>query len=243
MPRRSAGCERCRSRKVRVSWAIISNLADDEQCTDSIQCDETKPRCRRCLENGATCPGYRPPQPRMKVRFLVQTARPSHHNDHQPALQQDKPTHRQLRWRQQSLPFPSLTQANHGHLHRTQLLSTFVTLYLPARSSPTLTAPYTYISLLPSLDLSSSLMQLSIDTLCLLEIGSQYEDDMLLRESQVKYVRALHMLAFELAKPKERRLKHEYLLAVIAVLGLCELYDMVGESGEWGNPGRGWLSQ
>lgn len=98
---------------------------------------------------------------------------------------------------------------------------------------------FTYIANLPLVDISSPLLQVSIDTLCLVELGSLYEDESCLHESRARYVRALPMLAHELAKPASKQMRKDHILAAITILGLCELFDAIAKGN---NGGRGWYS-
>ena len=52
----SAGCELCRQRKIRVC-RLVKPLSPPK--IDLLQCDETKPACRKCTKYGRVCPGYR----------------------------------------------------------------------------------------------------------------------------------------------------------------------------------------
>ena len=98
---------------------------------------------------------------------------------------------------------------------------------------------YDYISNLSQIDLSSPLLQTSIDCLCLAEIGSLYQDERCLHEAQGRYVRALPMLSNELARPQSKRMRNDHILAAITILALCELFDAIAR----GNGNRqGWIS-
>ena len=149
---------------------------------------------------------------------------------------------RQYKWRHQyeevAKP-PGPVNISERQVHRVQLLSTFLDLYLPKRYDKSLTSSFDYIAELPQIDLASPLLQTSIDTLCLAELGSLYEDERCLRESQARYVRALPMLANELARPPSRRMRSDHILAAIAVLTMCELFDAIAQGN---GTGRGWIS-
>ncbi|KAK4494507.1 hypothetical protein PRZ48_014805 [Zasmidium cellare] len=225
MPRRSTGCEKCRQRKVR--------------------CDEGKPRCNRCAEYGVACPGYRPPAER-DLHFVDQTRHIARKSGSElTTASPDKTKHNigtQFRWRNQfsgeiiqSGPIPM----NNKNLHRVQLLSTFMGLYLPKRRDAKMMSHFAYITALPNVDLSTPLLQVAVDTVCLAELGSLYDDERCLQEARGAYVRALPMLKNELEKPASHQMPKDAILASITILALCELFDAIAK-GNFG--GQGWIS-
>jgi hypothetical protein len=125
---------------------------------------------------------------------------------------------------------------NSRYMHRVQLLSTFLDLYLPkgTKSDQQVTSHWAYIGRLPSVDLDTPLVQLSVDTLCLAEIGSLYNDPGVLHEAQARYIRALPMLARELARPTAYQMRKDHVLATITILGLCELFDVIAQGAQGG---------
>lgn len=189
------------------------------------------------------CPGYRPPIEK-DLHFVDQTSFVLHKaggNVLRPQSHHSNATKR-YQWRNQFYQDPNsqrLGDVSNRHVHRVQLLSTFLDLYLPKCSDKTLTSTFDYIAELPRIDLASPLLQISIDTLCLVELGSLYRDQRCLRESQARYVRALPMLANELARTPSRRLQSDHLLAAITVLTLCELFDAIANNS---GTGQGWIS-
>lgn len=102
-----------------------------------------------------------------------------------------------------------------------------------------MTSNFGYLMKLPELDISSRLLQTSIDVLCLLEIGSLHQDERCLREARTLYVKALHMLSRELAQPKPKQIRSDHLLAAITMLALCELFDPLASNSQ---KRKGWLS-
>ena len=196
----------------------------------------------RCAEYGVDCPGYRPPA-EQDLRFIDQT----HHvtsKGGSELVQERSPVRatvtKQYQWRHK---FPAKFQRpidiSKRHVHRVQLLSTFLQLYLPKPHDKSVTSHFDYIATLPDVDLASPLLQASIDTLCLAEIGSLYQDERCLHESQGRYVRALPMLANELAKPINRQIRKDYILAAITILALCELFNPIARGN---HAGQGWMS-
>lgn len=112
-------------------------------------------------------------------------------------------------------------------------------LYLPKRYDKSMMSHFGYIQNLPYVDLASPLLQVSIDTLCLAEIGSLYEDERCLQECRERYTRALPMLSNELGKPASKQMRKDHVLTAITILALCELFDAIAK----GNPGsQGWIS-
>ena len=208
-----------------------------------MKCDEQKPQCRRCIDYGMECPGYRPSAEK-DLHFVDETKSVARKSGNEVFQQQPTNEHviRKYHWRNQSYaPTKSYgpSDINKNHVHRVQLLSTFLDLYLPKRNDKTLTSNFSYIASLPQIDLSSPLLQVSIDCLCLAELGSLYQDERCQREAQARYVRALPMLSNELARPPSKRMRSEHILAAITILALCELFGVIAR----GNGNRqGWIS-
>ena len=211
--------------------------------------DEEKPHCKKCREYGVDCPGYRPPAEKDlhfvdQTRHVVRKAGSEFVRDRGSAIIAviTDSNSKQYQWRHQFYE-PSKSNIpidiSKRHLHRVQLLSTFLDLYLPKRYEKSMMSHFAYIAELPYVDLASPLLQVSIDTLCLAELGSLYEDERCLHESRARYVRALPILANELAKPKSKQMRNDHILAAITILALCELFDSIG-TGNHG--GQGWIS-
>jgi len=132
-----------------------------------------------------------------------------------------------------------LNEISSPMMHRVQLLSTFMDLYLPKQIDKDLTSHFQYIARLPDVDLSTPLLQTAIDTVCLAELGSLYDDPRCLHEAQARYVRALPMLANELARPRAEQMRKDHILAAINVLAVCELFDLIASDT---SGGQGWMS-
>jgi hypothetical protein len=117
-----------------------------------------------------------------------------------------------------------------------QLLSKFIDIHMPAQRS-SMRAYFSYTSGLPGLDLSNPLIASAVDTICLAEIGQLYEDERMLRASSMSYVRALPLLANELARSEEKKqVRKDHLLGTILLLTLSETFDSVARAG------GGWLA-
>ena len=158
-----------------------------------------------------------------------------------PTLSPSYKSEKRYQWRHQFYD-PAVSgsfDVSKRHIHRVQLLSTFLDLYLPKRHDKSIMSHFAYIAELPHVDLASPLLQVSIDTLCLAELGSLYEDERCLHESRARYVRALPMLANELAKPKSKQMRKDHILAAITILALCELFDAIARGNR---SGKGWIS-
>ena len=211
-----------------------------------VRCDEDKPHCRKCAEYGAQCPGYRPPVER-DLHFVDQTRHVARKAGSELVHERPPPgdagaVTKRYQWRHQfydAARCQSPIDISKRHVHRTQLLSIFLDLHLPKRHDKTMMSHFAYIANLPYVDLASPLLQVSIDTLCLAELGSLYEDERCLHESRARYVRALPMLANELAKPRTKQMRQDHILAAITVLALCELFDAIARGNQGG---KGWIS-
>lgn len=195
-----------------------------------------------CAEYGIDCPGYRPPAE--KDLLFVDQTRHVVNKVGSKTLVRERPQSgdikaKRYQWRHEFTKPLGPVDIGNRHMHRVQLLSTFLQLYLPKRHDKSVTSHFDYIANLTEIDLASPLLQVSVDTLCLAEIGSLYQDERCLRECRWRYVRALPMLANELAKPTSKQIPKDYILAAITILALCELFDAIARGNQ---AGQGWIS-
>jgi len=134
---------------------------------------------------------------------------------------------------------PQLTmQVSWSAMQREQLLGIFTDLHLPNKRS-VVRSYFSYFEELPKIDLTAPLFQSAVDALCYAELGSKDENETLLRQAQVCYVRALPQLANELARSEShKQLRKDQVLGSIVILTLCELFDCIAKPGT----GYGWIS-
>ena len=201
-------------------------------------------RLTKVFRYGARCPGYRPPAAK-DLHFVDQTRHVVRKAGSELVQEQAQPgtgPSMQYQWRHkfyEPTKSHSIIDISKQQMHRVQLLSTFLDLYLPKQHDKSMISHFDYIANLPHIDLASPLLQVSIDTICLAEIGSLYQDERCLQESRMRYVRALPMLARELAKPISRQIQKDHILAAITILALCELFDGIARGSL---AGQGWIS-
>jgi hypothetical protein len=65
----SKGCLSCIRMKVKVVFFDLNEKTDSSADMLNLQCDQTKPHCRRCLSARRQCPGYRSPA----TLFVIET--------------------------------------------------------------------------------------------------------------------------------------------------------------------------
>jgi hypothetical protein len=216
MPKRSAGCFECRTRKVR--------------------CDETKPECNTCLRRGTKCPGYRPTQAFILHKFDGDGEKPSlikeDENRYKFASQasssskdaESRPGKVIVRKKgSQAGPVnaPLPRQVSAVAADRIQHLGTFIALYLPRAEGPALPPPSALMLGLPTMPANSPVLMAAIDALSAAQLAVNNRNHPLIHRSRSLYGTALSQMLRAIQDPvtalKDETLLSTYMLTLYEV--------------------------
>ncbi|KAI7196095.1 hypothetical protein KC363_g1033 [Hortaea werneckii] len=239
MPLRSTGCYTCRKRKIR--------------------CDETRPQCKKCATHGVQCPGYRDPDDDFRDQTSI-TAHKAEIKYRAKAADRGKwggngfvknneengvhstpgtltPCNTSSRTTTGGTPPHSaaIRDLISPAAVRTQLYSTFMTIYLPQKTSRI--DHFSFYELLasrrpnaissPGEEGVETVLSSSLDALSLVTIGATSHNQTFLDQSVRAYGSALTRLRHTLTKPGA--LQNDDLLAATNVLGQCALYEEIAQ--------------
>ncbi|EMD00506.1 hypothetical protein BAUCODRAFT_172256 [Baudoinia panamericana UAMH 10762] len=112
---------------------------------------------------------------------------------------------------------------------RFQLLEEFCHSYFPLRDQDT-DHMYTKLLSRDSLQPITVGMQVAVDALCLLQMGTNYRDSYLLHQAVAQYDKALVNLQYDLSRVSDVT-SNEGILGTIYVLGFCEMFRAVSSNG------------
>lgn len=130
---------------------------------------------------------------------------------------------------------PNLTSLFSPGVERTRLYQGFIDTYIPINSGPAITeGHYVFFRSLANLQSPQPALLHGFDALSLVQLGSVHKDQKLLKQATRQYGRALRALGASIAKGDF--LHNDEVLAAVAVLAACELYD------EMQDQGSGWQS-
>ncbi|KAI7341220.1 hypothetical protein KC315_g254 [Hortaea werneckii] len=243
MPLRSTGCYTCRKRKIR--------------------CDETRPHCRKCATHGVSCPGYRDPDDdfrdqtsitaeKAEIKYRARAIEKGKRGgigdvkiiaeyDMQPkagAITPCKTSYTRRTSETQHHP-SAIRDLLSPAVVRTQLYSTFMTIYLPQKTSRI--DHFSFYELLASRRPSTTdspgaaegvetVLSSSLDALSLVTIGATSHNQTFLDQSVRAYCSALTRLRHTLTKPGA--LQNDDVLAATNVLSQCALYEEIAQRAE-----------
>ncbi|KAI7222614.1 hypothetical protein KC333_g1060 [Hortaea werneckii] len=242
MPLRSTGCYTCRKRKIR--------------------CDETRPHCKKCATHGVSCPGYRDPDDdfrdqtfitaqKAEIKYRTKATEKGKRGgigdvkiiaeyDVQPkagAIMRCNTSYRRTTSDSQNHP-AAIRDLLSPAAVRTQLYSTFMTIYLPQRTSRI--DHFSFYELLASRRSSTTsspgeegvetVLSSSLDALSLVTIGATSHNQTFLDQSVRAYCSALTRLRHTLTKPGA--LQNDDILAATNVLSQCALYEEIAQRAE-----------
>ncbi|RMZ34948.1 hypothetical protein D0859_00938 [Hortaea werneckii] len=239
MPFRSTGCYTCRKRKIR--------------------CDETRPQCKKCATHGVQCPGYRDPSDdfrdqtsitahKAEIKYRAKAAdrgrqggntfvKNVEEHDVQSAPRTPTPCNTSSRATTSGIPPDpaAIRDLVSPAAVRTQLYSTFMTIYLPQKTSRI--DHFSFYELLasrrpntatsPGEEGVETVLSSSLDALSLVTIGATSHNQTFLDQSVRAYGSALTRLRHTLTKPGA--LQNDDLLAATNVLGQCALYEEIAQ--------------
>lgn len=204
----SDGCTNCKRRKVR--------------------CDETWPRCLRCIKANLDCPGksQRPEPSQGELSFRDQTQ----------SIEDRIVRLREGRSRQPGNTRESSRDASSSRVVSDeksmvsrasfdQLWSNFLSEYLPQSYIESSSTNFGYLSLLATVPKGHAAFDNALRALPLVQIGTTRGDDRLIHASREAYGVSIEQLRLLLQFPKTA--KQDATLATMLVLGLCERYTGV----------------
>ncbi|KAK5173446.1 uncharacterized protein LTR77_002127 [Saxophila tyrrhenica] len=123
-------------------------------------------------------------------------------------------------------------------LERASLYSAFIDLYLPQIAGSAQNGHFSFFQTIAEKRSTQPALQQSLDSLCLVQIGSLYKDQALLKQAVRQYGSALSSLARSIAKGQF--LYDDDVLAAVTVLATCELFEEISKMGEgWGKHVQG----
>lgn len=126
------------------------------------------------------------------------------------------------------MPLTGLTNA---HMNRTQFLCTSLDLWLSKTRLLPQMSVFACLSQLLLIDLSSSsLVQLAVDVMSLVQTGAFHGDERCMQEACALYTKALPMLSREITKPAAQQIPKDVILAVIIIFASCEYFEMASNA-------------
>lgn len=224
MPTRSTGCATCRRRKIR--------------------CDEARPVCNRCATHGVPCPGYRSEKAggiefKDQTDLTVQRANDQYRTKSStpPRRPWGSPSHSTFDTRLNSPERDGWALActvpqtfTSPSMNRSQLMDTFMALYLPRDMT---NGNFTYMRILGELKSTQPALQESLDALTMVQIGSVHKSEVLLKQSTRSYAKAVGSLAKAIVQPDS--LYNDEILAAVTILSTCEFFQEIAQHGDgWG---------
>lgn len=123
-------------------------------------------------------------------------------------------------------------------VERASLYSCFIDTYLPQTVNGAQNGHFSFFQCIAEKRSTQPALQQSLDSLCLVQIGSLYQDQALVKQAVRQYSNALNSLARSIAKGQF--LHDDDVLAAVTVLATCELYEEISKTGEgWGKHVQG----
>ncbi|KAF2212630.1 hypothetical protein CERZMDRAFT_97127 [Cercospora zeae-maydis SCOH1-5] len=119
-----------------------------------------------------------------------------------------------------------------GAAEKAMIYSTFVDTYMP-KHRPERDAHFSFLEhLITSPGLRPEVSQ-ALDALCLVQVGSIFHDQTLLKQSVRMYAKALTGLVRTLGnRDTSAFIKDDYVLATVTLLAACEFFDEISQMGE-----------
>ena len=131
-------------------------------------------------------------------------------------------------------PIPLLSPA----LERSNLYNEFVTTYLPRTRHGAQNGHFSFFQTIVHKQSEQAALQQGLDALSLVQIGSLYKDQAILKQAIRRYGNALTSLQGSISKG--RYLHDDDVLAAVTVMATCELYTEIQNMGQgWGTHVQG----